>query len=70
MFATISRCNIVLLIAKDTIENYAIILFTIVLGTIAGGIIKAILSYTFTVFNSIIILIISKILYNIITIIK
>jgi len=60
----------VLFIVKNIIKNYTIILFTIVLGTIAGGAIKAIPGYTSTILNSMIILIIPKILYNIIVIIK
>ena len=57
-------------IVKDIVEGYTVILLIIVLGTIVGDIIEAIPSYTFTVFSSIVILIIPKILYNIIIIIK
>jgi len=55
---------------KDIIEGYAIIFFIIVLGTIAGGIIKAIFGYISIVLSNIVILITSKVLYNIIIIIK
>jgi len=59
-----------LLIARNTIEGYAVILLIIVLGTVAGSATEATPGYTFTVFNSMIILIVSKVLYNIIATIK
>jgi len=59
-----------LFIARNVVEGYVIILFTIVLGTIVDGAIKAIPGYTFTILSSMIILIVPKVLYNIITIVK
>jgi len=60
----------VLFIARNTIKGYVIILLTIVLGTMASDATEAIPDYTFTILNSIIILIIPKVLYNIIIIVK
>jgi len=60
----------VLLMAKDIVKDYAIILLTIVLGIIAGGTIEAILGYTSTILSNMVILIVSKVLYNIIAIVK
>jgi len=59
-----------LFIVKDVVEGYTVILLIIVLGTIASNAIETILSYTFTVFSSIVILIVPKALYNIIAIVK
>ena len=59
-----------MLIARNTIKSYAVILLIIVLGAMADGITKAIPGYTFTVLSSIIILIVPKVLYNIITTVK
>jgi len=60
----------VLFMAKDVVKGYVVILLTTVLGTMAGGVIEAIPSYTSIVLSSIVILIASKVLYNIITIVK
>jgi len=59
-----------LLIARDIVKGCAVILLIIVLGAMADGITKAIPGYTFTVLSSIIILIVPKVLYNIITTVK
>jgi len=59
-----------LLIARDAVKGYIIILLAIVLGAVAGSTIEAIPGYTFTVLNSIIILIAPKVLYNIIATVK
>jgi len=59
-----------LFMARDIVEGYAVIFLTIVLGTVVDGVTKAIPGYTSIILSSIIILIISKILYNIITIVK
>jgi len=59
-----------LLIAKDIVEVCTVILLIIVLGTIVDSTTKAILSCISAVLSNIIILIVSKVLYNIITIIK
>jgi len=59
-----------LFIVKDIVKNYTIILFIIVLRTITDDTIETILNYTFIVFNSIIILIVLKVLYNIIATVK
>jgi len=59
-----------LLMARDIVEGYAVILLIIVLGAMADSVTEAIPGYTFTVFNSIIILIISKVLCNIIATVK
>jgi len=59
-----------LLMARNTIEGYAIILFTIVLGTVADNITKATPGYTFTILSNIVILITPKVLYNIIATVK
>jgi len=56
--------------ARDTVEGYAVILLTTVLGAMANGATKAIPGYTFTVLSNMIILIVLKVLYNIITIVK
>ena len=57
-------------IVRDIVEDYTVILFVIVLGIVASSTIEAIPSYTFIIFSNIVILIILKVLYNIITIIK
>jgi len=59
-----------LFITKNTIKGYTVIFFTIVLETIVDSATKTIFSYISTVLNNIVILIISKALYNIITIVK
>jgi len=59
-----------LFIVKDIIEGCAVILLTIVLGTMADGAIEAIPGYISTVLSSIVILIVPKVLYNIIAIVK
>jgi len=59
-----------LLMARDTVENYAVILPTIVLRTIADGTTEAIPSYTSTVLSSMVILIVPKVLCNIIATVK
>jgi len=51
-------------------KNRIVILFSIVLKTITGDTVKTISNYIFTVFYSIIILIIFEVLYNIVIIIK
>jgi len=61
---------IALLIVRNIVESYTIILLTIVLRTIASDITEAILDYTSIVFNNMIILIILKVLYNIIATVK
>jgi len=60
----------VLFMARDIVKGYAVILLIIVLGTMAGDTTKAIPGYTFAVLSNIIILIVPKVLYNIIVIIK
>jgi len=60
----------VLFIVRDIVESCVVILLTIVLGIVASSITKTIPSYTFIVLSSIVILIIPKILYNIIAIVK
>jgi len=60
----------VLFIVKDIVEDYTIILFTIILGTVADDATEAIPNYTFIILSNMIILIISKVLYNIIITIK
>ena len=62
--------HMALLMVKDAVEGCAVILFTIVLGTMANSATKTIPGYTSTVFSSMIILIIPKVLYNIIATIK
>ena len=62
--------HIALLIARNTVEGYAIILLIIVLGTIADGATETTLDYTFTILNNIIILVVPKVLCNIIATIK
>ena len=57
-------------IVKDIVEGYAIILLTIVLGTVVNSITEAIFGYTFIVLSSIVILIVFKVLYNIVITIK
>jgi len=47
-----------------------VIFLIIILGTVAGGAIEAILGYTSIVFSSIVILIVFKVLYNIIATVK
>jgi len=59
-----------LLIARDIVEDYTVIFLTIVLGTVVGGTTEAIPGYIFTVLSSMIILIVFKVLYNVIVIIK
>jgi len=59
-----------LFIVRDIVKGYVVILFVIVLRAIANSTIKAIPSYTFIVFSNIVILIVPKVLYNIIAIIK
>jgi len=59
-----------LFIARDIVEGYVVIFLTIVLGTVAGSATEAIPGYTFTILSSMIKLIISKVLYNIITTVK
>ena len=59
-----------LFIVKNIVEDYIVILFIIVLGVIAGGTIETILDYISTILSSIFILIVPKVLYNIITIVK
>jgi len=59
-----------LFIVRDIVKDCVIILFIIVLETIASNTIKTIPNYIFIVFSSIIILIISKTLYNIIITVK
>jgi len=56
--------------ARDIVEGCAVILLIIVLGIVAGGATEATPSYTSTVLNSIIILIVPKVLCNIIVIVK
>jgi len=60
----------ILFITKNIVKDYIIILFIIVLRIVTNSTIEAILSYTFTILNNIVILIVSKVLYNIIAIIK
>jgi len=59
-----------LLMTRNTVENYAVILFTIVLGTMASDATEAIPGYTFIILSSMVILIVPKVLYNIIVIVK
>jgi len=62
--------HIALLMAKDVVEGYAVILLTTVLGTVIGSTTEATPGYTSTVFSSMVILIVPKVLYNIIAIVK
>jgi len=62
--------HIALLIARNIVEGYVIILLIIVLGTVAGSAIEAIPSYTSIVLSSIVILIVPKTLYNVIATVK
>jgi len=62
--------HMALLIVRDIIKGYTVILLIIVLGIIANDATEAIPSYTFTILSNIIILIIPKVLYNIIATIK
>ena len=57
-------------IVRDIVEGYAIIFLIIILRIVIDSITEAILGYTFIIFSSIVILIISKVLYNIIIIVK
>jgi len=59
-----------LLMARDVVEGYAVILLTIVLGAMAGGATEATPGYTSTVLSSMVILIVSKVLYNVIVTVK
>jgi len=59
-----------LFIVRDIVEGYTVILFAIVLGTIADGATETTLDYTFTILNNIIILVVPKVLCNIIATIK
>jgi len=59
-----------LFIARDVVEGCAVILLTIVLGVVAGGATEAIPGYTSIVLSSMVILIVSKALYNIIATVK
>jgi len=59
-----------LLIIRDIVEGYVIILLTIVLGAVAGSATEATPGYTSTILSSMIILIVPKVLYNIIATIK
>jgi len=59
-----------LLIVRNIVKDYTVILFTIVVGAVAGGAIETILDYISTVLSNIVILIISKVLYNIIVTVK
>jgi len=59
-----------LLIVRDIIKGYVVIIFTIVLGTVVDGTTEAILGYISTILNSIVILIVSKVLCNVIVTVK
>jgi len=61
---------IALLMAKNVVKGYAVILLTIVLGAVAGGATEATPGYTFIVLSSMVILIVPKVLCNIIVIVK
>jgi len=61
---------IALFMARNAIENYAVIFLTIVLGAMVDGVTEVTSGYISTVFSSIIILIILKVLCNIIAIVK
>jgi len=60
----------VLFMARDIVEGYAVILFIIVLGAVTGGVTEAIPSYTSIVLSNMVILIVPKTLCNIIVTIK
>jgi len=59
-----------LFIVRNIVKGYVVIFLIIVLGTIVNSAIEAIPGYTFIVFSSIVILIVPKVLYNIIAIVK
>jgi len=61
---------IVLLIVRDIVEGYVVILLTIVLGAVASGATEAIPGYTFIILSSMVILIVPKVLYNVIATVK
>jgi len=60
----------VLFIIRNIVESCTVILLTIVLGAVVDNTTEATPDYTSTVLSNIVILIVSKVLYNIITTIK
>jgi len=61
---------VALFTARNTIESYIIILFTIVLRTVANYTTEPIPNNTFTILCNIVILIILKVLNNIVATVK
>ena len=59
-----------LLIARDVVEGYAVILLITVLGAVDDGATEATPGYTFTVLSSMVILIVPKVLCNVIATVK